>query len=427
MATPDVLLAMASGAALAVLGALLLGVRPRRSEQLFFGAFAALWGAQVMTANVVRLASDPAVIRGAFLVSFALIPPAFLFLAHFTALVASGRTRAWLRGAALALAVAAGTVLVLDPRLVLADAGLRGGAPFVVYGPAAIPVFVVPFFGMFYVALAVLYASYRDAPTALFRARLRGILLALALFTSFHATQKFLEFLAPGPFLASDPVSGLAIQGLFLAGGVLTAAIAAHAALRPVDGRMDRRLVAAFALPAGVAVLERALATGGIVVDSVGVWRFATVAALGFALVRYQLFDIDLRVRRTVQRSTFAAAFVAAFFVPEQLTQNAIGEQFGLLIGLAAAAALAVAGKLVHRVADRIARFLVPGQFDDPAYLAERKREVYRTALERVLRDGQVSPDEDELLRDMRKALGITEREHGAMQAEAVRAVPAPA
>lgn len=409
MASLDALLALASGVPLVLLGALLLRVKPRRPEQVFFGAFAVLWGAQVALANVVRVVEEPGLAAVAFLLAMALIPPAYLFLAHFTVRARPEAGRGLLTWAAAGLAVVASGVLVLAPRAVVAT--VDPGSDTVAFGPAAVPLFVVPFFGMFYVAIAALYRQWRASRPGAVRAQTRGLLLALMLFASYHAVSSALFFLGPGGFARLQGEAGAA-AALFLAGAALLVGLVAHAALRPLEGR-DAALTAAFAAPALAALAERGLAQGGVALDTTGVWRLLSVGVLVYVLLRYQLFDVDLRVKWGLRQSTVAAAFLGVFALVTQLTEEFVSSlEVGPYLGVAAAGGLLFVMNPLQTAAERFATRVLPGVREDDAYLDERKVEVYRAALERVLYDGAIDPEEDRLLAELRRSLGIGDEQH---------------
>jgi hypothetical protein len=427
--SPDILLALASGVPVVLFGLFLLSLRPRTVESLFFGGFAVLWGAQAVTANLVRIVGSSEAARVAFLLSFALLPPAFLFLAHFAARVGLGGAR-W--GPTLvvgALAAAASLVLALQPQLVLASVRVLPTGPSVAFGPLAGPLFFLPFFGMFYAVITELYFQYRAAPPGVSRQRSRGVLMAFALFASYNAVSSFLLFLNPAAAARlGGSIGVLPTQFIFGVGTALVVGIAVHVALVPLGGRVDRKLLAALALPPVVACVENVLANTHVAtVDSTGVWRLATVAALGYVLARYQLFDIDLRLKRGIAQSTVAGAFVVVFFLVSNLAQNLVSDQYGQFVGLGAAALLAFLDKPLKQFAERVAQLAMPGVRDDALYLDARKREVYRSALERVLVDGKVTPDEDVLLRGLQKSLGLTAKECKALEQDTRRALASPA
>jgi eukaryotic-like serine/threonine-protein kinase len=409
----DATLALASGVPLVALGALLATLRPRRAESVFFGAFLLLWGCQVAAGNLGRVLGSAEVHRTAALASLALMPPAYLFFAHVAGLNwpgNPGRAPLLLTGAAGALAVAATAVVALAPGSVLesVDAAADGTILATALGPAAVPLFLAPFFGVFYLALGVLYALYRRTPAGSMRARVRGVLLALALFTSYFAVRNALFFLGPGASLTADgPLGALALPLVYLAGTALVAGIALHLLLRPPPPEEpDLPLLAAFAVPALVAAAEQA--AGGRV-DTVGLWRLLAAASLAYALARHQLFDLDVKVKRLAGPAL--AGLVLGFGALAAIAFAASGAGWGTVLPPLAVGA--VGAGLAWTSRERLGAALFPDADDEAAYLHQRRLEVYRASLEKALAQGQEQPLRD--LQDLRRSLGLTDREHEAM------------
>jgi len=53
------------------------------------------------------------------------------------------------------------------------------------------------------------------------------------------------------------------------------------------------------------------------------------VPLVAYGVMRVQLFDVDLRIKRTLKRSTVAAAFVATFFVVSEFAGIYLSGQLG--------------------------------------------------------------------------------------------------
>jgi len=59
-----------------------------------------------------------------------------------------------------------------------------------------------------------------------------------------------------------------------------------------------------------------------------------------YGVLRTELFDIDLRIKKTLRRSLVAAAFVTAFFLVSELASLWLSDRFGTVIGLLGTGAL---------------------------------------------------------------------------------------
>lgn len=143
---------------------------------------------------------------------------------------------------------------------------------------------------------------------------------------------------------------------------------------------------------------------------------------LMYAILRYEVLDIDAKLRRTAAISLIGAAFTTSFFVFEVIIENLIQDYFQsqTTIGIAAilVAALITAvisaplGKLVKKVTDRF----VPTPAPDA--IEPRKREIYRHALETAASDGVIEKHELLVLKSLRETLAISMDDHDAMVRE---------
>lgn len=141
------------------------------------------------------------------------------------------------------------------------------------------------------------------------------------------------------------------------------------------------------------------------------------MALLAWAILRTQLFDIDVKLRWTVKQSTVAAAFVAVFFTVEQTTQNVLG-QYGPAFGIAAAALLLFAIAPLQRVAERFARAAVPAP--RPLEASERAS-IYRDSVAQAWADGSLDRSERLMLDRLRERLGLTRDEASRIESDGAR------
>jgi hypothetical protein len=116
------------------------------------------------------------------------------------------------------------------------------------------------------------------------------------------------------------------------------------------------------------------------------------------AILRDHLFDFDLKVKWTIERGTVAAIILGAAFVVAQIAENFLAGQYGWLLGGAVAGVLLFAIRPIERFAERLAARAMPKTTGTPEYVAQRKEEIYRAALEDAMRGGSVSAKERQLL-----------------------------
>jgi hypothetical protein len=142
------------------------------------------------------------------------------------------------------------------------------------------------------------------------------------------------------------------------------------------------------------------------------------VTLLAYGILKVQLFDIDLRIKRGLRRSTVAAAFVFVFLVVEQLVSNYFNGRFGVLLGAIAAGLMLFGLDHIRHFAGKVAHEAMPGVSPTPEYVAYRKLEVYRSAFEGLYADTQLSEKERVTLEKLRVKLGIQPADAQTLEAE---------
>lgn len=161
----------------------------------------------------------------------------------------------------------------------------------------------------------------------------------------------------------------------------------------------------------------------GVIVAS-QVFLILVLALLARALLRHQLFDFDLKVKRGIATGTVAAAFVAVFFVVSEGAQALLSERFGPVVGLVAAGLLVFLLTPLQRVGERVADAAMPRVAPTPEYLAYRKLQVYRATLEGAYADGEVTARERVMLERLRTELRIAEEDAAAIERDVHGAPP---
>jgi hypothetical protein len=131
------------------------------------------------------------------------------------------------------------------------------------------------------------------------------------------------------------------------------------------------------------------------------------VLLLARAMLRYQLFDFDLKLKWTLRRGTLAAIILSAFVLATAVAEQYL-QQFGWVIGGLAVGVLLFALRPIERAIDRFADKAMPKTTGTPEYLAQRKHEIYRAALEDAMRDGVVSAKERALLLRLAENLSLS-------------------
>jgi hypothetical protein len=147
------------------------------------------------------------------------------------------------------------------------------------------------------------------------------------------------------------------------------------------------------------------------------------VPLVAYGVLRLQLFDIDLRVKRTLRRGTVAAAFVATFFVVSEFASNYLSSRFGTVLGILGTGALMFFLDPIQRAAERLSNAAMPNTVETPEYESFRKLQVYDAALRAALEDGHISPRQRRVLDSMLKSMGIDRNIAQRMEDDALTAV----
>lgn len=131
------------------------------------------------------------------------------------------------------------------------------------------------------------------------------------------------------------------------------------------------------------------------------------VPLVAYGVLRVQLFDIDLRIKRTLKRGTVAAAFVATFFVVSELAGNYLSSQFGTFLGVLCTGALVFFLDPIQRAAEGFANAAMPKTVNTQEYESFRKLQVYESAIRAALEDGHISERQRRVLNSMIVSMGI--------------------
>lgn len=139
-------------------------------------------------------------------------------------------------------------------------------------------------------------------------------------------------------------------------------------------------------------------------------WMVMMVALSAFAIVRYRLFDIELRARFVLAQGTWAASLGLTFLVLAELIENTL-DFSSTAASVAAAAAIAALIKPVHIAAERLAARAMPGVAKGKEYEERRRQELYRAAVEGAMKDGVVTDRERDILHNLQEELGLARKQ----------------
>ncbi len=152
----------------------------------------------------------------------------------------------------------------------------------------------------------------------------------------------------------------------------------------------------------------------------------AYILLLAYAVLRSQLFDIDLKVKFVLRHSTVVAMIAAGFIVASEILESLVPVS-DTTLSIAVAVVILILLRPMHRFALRMTDRLMRGVQNTPEYLGARKNSVYRAALEGAVEDGVVSITERRVLDRLREELGISADDAAAMEDELASGMSMPA
>lgn len=294
---------------------------------------------------------------------------------------------------------------------------------------------VGPFFSLqilrvlsFGVAALVFALAHRRSAAGANRDSLLLFFAAFALHAVFDGTDAL-------ALLASAPAGALTgwtrIQVIAEVANLLPVALAAvligSARLdAPGEERSVRRALIALLFPAATNLLVFGLVVRGVEPANgpwslffLGLWRLSLPLLATYALVKHRLFGIDVRVKRTLQRTIVAIVFVIVFFaVSEGAEALLVGHAAGPAIGILATALLTFAIFPLQRLAERLADTAMPEVRAVSDLDRHERRALYRALARSAIASGVVSPDEARLLAVARERLGLSLEESQTIDAE---------
>lgn len=396
---------LVGGIAFLLVGTLLLALRPARASALGFAAFALASGGQHVLGNLGQILGDGP--YGAALTA-ARLP--FQLVAAPAIVWAAGRTRGravWPAYPFLALGVAGAASLLFFPGLLLGAGGRST--------PLGEMLFTVPYFLAIALAVGLLAASLARERSEALRVELQLLLLATALPLGY--TTSF--------FLAQVALVGAETSTLFLALMVTFGAglgvVLATCAVLARSGRAGVALagvcVAVVFAGAAQSYLTQSWSQLG------GLLRIAAALLLGYSLLKFRVFDIDVKVRSTLAASLLAGVAVGGFFLASEVAEMFVADRTGsALLGLAVAGGLVVLETRVTHASQRLAKRVLPRADGSEDYLAKRRVDVYRSAYESAARDGTLTEREHRLLQALARELGLSSEDVQQVERNAPRA-----
>ncbi|MDG1441751.1 MAG: hypothetical protein P8R02_03575 [Pseudomonadales bacterium] len=126
-----------------------------------------------------------------------------------------------------------------------------------------------------------------------------------------------------------------------------------------------------------------------------------------YGALKLQLFDVDIRLKKTSRQSTLAAMFIALFFLISEGASSNFSSMLGNFLGIALAACLVFFLAPLSRWAEWVSSSLLSQDMQGTDYESYRKFQMYSAAVEETLALGEIGPSQDALLDRLRESLQI--------------------
>lgn len=150
---------------------------------------------------------------------------------------------------------------------------------------------------------------------------------------------------------------------------------------------------------------------GDISTFFLGFWRLTIPLLVAYALMRYQLFELDLGIKASVRRGIILGSFTVVFFFVSEAAEGLLQGDRGPLFGVGAAGLLALAARPVQRFADGAAQRFMPEVKPIAQQTYAERLAFYLEQYRLLAQDGTVTPKERRLLNRLRRTLSLEESE----------------
>jgi hypothetical protein len=185
----------------------------------------------------------------------------------------------------------------------------------------------------------------------------------------------------------------------------------------PTDNMQIKRFLVVAPIPLVTAILLPFVGTNSVYLGGelapyiFGLWRLALPALVTYALLRYDLFNLDIAVKRSIRYGTVAAAFVIVFYVASETAEDYLKGFLGEYGGFIAAGALAFAIKPLENLGERLASKTMPHTKPLAALGHDDRLLLYQEQVALALQDKEMTERERQMLNRLRDRLGLTKKQ----------------
>ncbi|HEV8360388.1 MAG TPA: histidine kinase N-terminal 7TM domain-containing protein [Candidatus Thermoplasmatota archaeon] len=428
---PEILPALAAGIMMLALAALLLSFNFGHRANRAFALLLVLRGGATLTGGVAQAQDTLASALFWHHVYPYFLMPLFAAGLYFAAVYPHARrwlpSRAWAAAPFLALMALVDLAYALDHNVFVDASTIALGSSTVSGRPGALYP-LVDLWDLVFGVVGLVFAvdATRSGPGP----RRRSLLL-VSLGFALLSLYDGLHYLGPGSPMWTGaeayPSRAFVLTYIPTAIAVATSLLLARFARARPDAdatRESRRYLFALGLAPLFVLVEAAVSpglSGPLAQFGGGVFRLGLPVLATYALLRHQLFGIDLKIRWTIKQSTVAAAFIGLFFVVSESAQTFFSGSVGPYVGIAAAGMLVFAMAPLQRVADRVATAAMPLGKEPHAMSGDERAAVYRDNARVAWADGAIDKSERAMLDRLRASLGLGVEEAVRIEGEAAR------
>jgi hypothetical protein len=140
------------------------------------------------------------------------------------------------------------------------------------------------------------------------------------------------------------------------------------------------------------------------------------VTLLAYGILSTQLFDIDLRIKAGISRSTVATLCLVAILAAAKVAEFYLNKTYGFVAGGVAAGAMLVLVPRLNKLGDKVANAAMPSVQPTSDYVAFKKLEVYRAAVEAAHETGGLGEKDRAALDRLGDKLGLKEADARAVE-----------
>src|SRR5207245_833672 len=142
------------------------------------------------------------------------------------------------------------------------------------------------------------------------------------------------------------------------------------------------------------------------------------VPLLAYGILQTHLFDIDMKIKLGISRGTVATLGIIGVIVAAKIAELYLSRTLGYIAGGVVAGTMVVYALRLLKVGDRVANAAMPKVQPTSEYLAFKKLEVYRAAVESALETGGITTKERASLDRLCGKLNLASPDAAAVEAE---------